>query len=65
MADFVVPSQRQRMVQYLLELERDVEENDVAIMQQLSNHKNTMYNSKEEKILGQATAVEKTCTWTV
>jgi len=23
------------------------------------------YNSKEEKILGQAMAVEKTCTWTV
>ena len=40
MADFVVPSQRLRLVQHLLELERDVEENDVAITQQLSNRKN-------------------------
>jgi len=39
MADFVVPSQRLRLVQYLLG-ERDVEENDVAITQQLSNRKN-------------------------
>jgi len=40
MADFVIPSQRLRLVQYLLGLERDVEENDVAITQQLSNRKN-------------------------
>jgi len=59
----VVPSQRLRLVQYLLELERDVEENGVAITQQLSNPKK--YNCKEEKILGQAMAVEKTCTWKV
>jgi len=36
----VVPRQRLRLVQYLLELEKDVEENDVTIMQQLSNREN-------------------------
>jgi len=34
MADFVVPNQRLRLDQYLLELDREVEENDVAITQQ-------------------------------
>jgi len=31
MPGFVVPGQRLRLVHYLLELERDVEENDVAL----------------------------------
>jgi len=48
MADFVVPSQRLKLVQYLLELERNVEENDVAITQQLSNRKNITAIGRED-----------------